>query len=138
MSCQLCGHIFSEKHRLLPGNLGGEYAEWNVADLCPNHHAAVHFLMSWLGSGKSNSEIDAMGKVNGDRLSAYIADRALWEYWVDEVKPICERVLETQRLILREFVALSPERQRIVVQAKEGKKRVTLDDIRRLATDGHL
>lgn len=43
--CEVCGHVFAEKHRLIPGSIGGIYSNWNIAYLCPNHHAALHFVM---------------------------------------------------------------------------------------------
>lgn len=105
MSCEICGHCFAHRHRLIPGKVRGGYVEGNVADLCPNHHAAIHFLMSWLGSGKTAAEINAMGRDNERRFNAYLLDEALYSFWAREVKPICEAMLEAEREAINAAIA---------------------------------
>ena len=46
-TCEVCGHIFAERHRVIPGKVGGIYAKSNIVWLCPNHHAAIHHVMKW-------------------------------------------------------------------------------------------
>lgn len=90
--CQVCGHVFGEKHRLLPGAWGGTYEEDNVASLYPNHHAAIHLLMKWCGlSYRTASPADA------SRLNAYLEDRPLMKFFAFEIKPILVAVREASR-----------------------------------------
>lgn len=95
--CEICRHPFSEKHRLIPGSFGGIYVAGNVANLCPNHHAAIHFLMSWFGSGKSNEEIDAMGKKDRKRFNAYFLDKKLMSFFYQKVMPLCKDMIEIEK-----------------------------------------
>lgn len=46
-SCEICGHIFAERHRVIPGKVGGIYTKNNIVWLCPNHHAAIHYVITW-------------------------------------------------------------------------------------------
>lgn len=43
--CVICGFPLVDLHRLIPGELGGEYIDNNVVCLCPNHHRLFHRLM---------------------------------------------------------------------------------------------
>lgn len=40
MGCELCGHPYTQKHRVNPGVWGGVYEPDNVVRLCPNHLSA--------------------------------------------------------------------------------------------------
>lgn len=80
-NCELCGHVFAQKHRLYPGQWGGTYEADNVVLLCPNHHAATHFVMRWYYLGA-----DPMKGVR--RRTAYAEDRPFWVFWLDRVRPV--------------------------------------------------
>lgn len=83
MECLICGHQHTHSHRLLPGAWGGKYNLENVVDLCPNHHADVHFLMRmWM---KHGDEIP-----DSDRLVELRGDAQLWSFFVRRVLPICQ------------------------------------------------
>lgn len=82
MRCELCGHVFGQKHRIHPGVWGGEYSEGNVIYLCPNHHAAIHFLMRYRHRGPLLDGDDQ------DRLEEYLLDPDLSRFWTDIVEPI--------------------------------------------------
>lgn len=47
MRCQLCDHVFTHEHHILPKQWGGSDELENLAYFCPNHHAAIHLLMKW-------------------------------------------------------------------------------------------
>lgn len=50
-SCEACGWginglpVGLNRHRLVPGKLGGKYTKENVITLCANCHAVAHWLM---------------------------------------------------------------------------------------------
>jgi len=73
MGCEVCGHMFAERHRLIPGHLGGLYYDWNILYLCPNHHTAFHFLIS-----TAAKPAEARTPRTITRWNSYQADEALW------------------------------------------------------------
>lgn len=93
--CELCGHPHAHRHRIKPGIWGGRYVHENVVQLCPNHHAAIHFLMAWyLGSVRKSRHTRDDG-----RLMVCMNDRPLWEFWNQDVKPVVtERLRDEGRL----------------------------------------
>jgi hypothetical protein len=83
MGCEVCGHVFAESHRIKPGLWGGTYEDpGNVVPLCPNHHAAIHFVMEWYMRGKGRTEAE------DQRILEYMADRDFWNFWLIEVKAV--------------------------------------------------
>lgn len=86
--CELCGHVYGQTHRIKPGAWGGTYDEWNVAYLCPNHHAAIHLFMKWYYKGASS-----LTEAEGKRLEEYHTDRPLKMFWLRTVKPVVKQRL---------------------------------------------
>jgi hypothetical protein len=67
--CYICGHAFSEQHRIINGQHGGPYEYWNVVKLCPNHHAALHYTINALFRGTYTTLAE-----NDCRMQAYLKD----------------------------------------------------------------
>ena len=89
--CELCGHVFGQRHRIKPGCWGGEYTPGNVVWLCPNHHAAIHLFVRWYYRGIKEGEEEA-------RLMEHLTDRPLKQFWVRYVKPVViERLMDEGR-----------------------------------------
>lgn len=91
--CYICDHPFSHRHRIKPGRWGGTYDRDNVVYLCPNHHAAIHFVMAWYYR-------PGVPMGGDDRLLCYIADREFWSFWLEDVKPIViDRLIKEGRRV---------------------------------------
>lgn len=45
-SCRICGYPLSHQHHILPRRYGGTDHASNMIALCPNHHAAIHIIIS--------------------------------------------------------------------------------------------
>jgi hypothetical protein len=89
--CELCGHVYGQLHRVRPGCWGGDYDDFNVAYLCPNHHAAVHLFMKWYYGKKLSPE-------EAERFEEYHTDRALKLFWLEHAKPaVRQRLVEEGR-----------------------------------------
>lgn len=87
--CFICGHIFTEKHRVWPGQFGGEYDDHNVIRLCQNHHAMAHCYMSI--SRKLNSK----KKITDEELRRWkfmLDDSAFYLFATSHIDPITKRV----------------------------------------------
>lgn len=115
MKCELCGHVFAQKHRVVPGSWGGTYRDSNVVHLCPNHHTAIHFLMvRWL----------RRQALDPGRFAAYRADEPLWRFWKAQVKPVCmdhksalKRIRTTGRKAHRKVNRMTADQFLRVIQA---------------------
>lgn len=81
--CRVCNHPFTHQHRIVPGAFGGRYEDANVLRLCPNHHAAVHFLMRThpIGNGQYLTSAEF------ELAETYRDDKPLWTLWTDIVLP---------------------------------------------------
>jgi hypothetical protein len=84
--CELCGHVFGQKHRVLPGEWGGGYEESNVVYLCPNHHWAIHVLMNWRYRNHP-----AFTKSEDDQIDEYRLDPDLMKLWEERAQPVVIR-----------------------------------------------
>lgn len=80
-TCVICGHAYAQKHRLLPGNMGGTYDPENVVRLCPNHHAMVHLRM------KHREAPDSLTVAERSRLAEALEDEGLSPLWTSRVLP---------------------------------------------------
>ena len=91
-SCEVCGHGFAERHRLIPGSLGGSYTDWNTVWLCPNHHAAFHFVRT-----TARTALNARDYL---RMEAYNADYAFVRFYnaVEHTIWFIDRMLMLRRL----------------------------------------
>lgn len=91
--CDLCGCPFVDVHRVKPGSWGGRYEELNFSFLCPTHHRAIHFLMKWCQGywvlGGKNAKA---------QLRFCMADEALWQFWIEDVRQVVLARMEEQRL----------------------------------------
>jgi hypothetical protein len=87
--CEVCGHVFSERHHLKLRSWGGTDDD-GLARLCPNHHSAVHLLIKWyLRKPLSPNE--------SEQLEVYYNEEpALMRYFFAQVKPfvVARRVEE--------------------------------------------
>lgn len=82
--CCICGHVYSQKHRLVPGAWGGVYDAGNVVSLCPNHHVAIHLLMKWKYRGLETQD-------EKNCVAAYLTpsyDWKLYKFWKSTVQSI--------------------------------------------------
>ena len=120
-SCELCGHSNAHKHRIVPGEWGGSYDDENVAWLCPNHHAAVHFLMARYLDGVRRPAVRSKTAIDDGRFMALAADRPLQKFWAIYVKPIVIEKLRSEGrwypYVIGEFdpvLALARINQRLV------------------------
>ena len=95
-TCVVCGYPFAHIHHALPREYGGSDDDSNLVSLCPNHHAAVHFLLQidiWLASDEGRQRLDARPK---DKVSAILArqaylahcDRPLSAYYQEHIVPM--------------------------------------------------
>jgi hypothetical protein len=128
MPCSLCGHVFAQKHRILPGSWGGTYEPENVIRLCPNHHAAIHAIMNWHYRGRARSHAEER------RILAYADDRSLWVFWLDRVKPIVEATMKNQGRLVPHMRTLPSKLSEMNAEEKaigrERTSRAILDDDR--------
>ncbi len=87
--CELCGHHFAHRHRLVPGCWGGEYEPRNCIWLCPNHHEGIHFLMAchYCQSG-GGPILMKDGDLLERRQHAYTRDLPLRHLWLTHGKSI--------------------------------------------------
>jgi hypothetical protein len=93
LPCELCKHCYAQAHRLNPGCWGGRYEDKNVVWLCPNHHQAIHFLMSWYYCESPRGPVfepkaEEHRLFLEKRFDAYHTDGPLLQLWLSVVKPI--------------------------------------------------
>lgn len=67
----------------MPGQWGGSYVPENVVHLCPNHHAAIHFLMRCRYRG-----IGELDEAGDERLREYGFDSRLMVLWDGRVQAV--------------------------------------------------
>jgi len=64
-TCEICGYPFAHIHHALPRQYGGSDDDGNLVALCPNHHAAIHFMLRvdlWLATDEGRAKLDAKPK----------------------------------------------------------------------------
>lgn len=79
--CRLCGSTPTEKHRIWPGVMGGEYVPSNVVRLCHEHHSGLHWLM----------DVKEVRKFKTDRrIKGLLADPALAGFFTSIALPVVQ------------------------------------------------
>lgn len=73
--CVICNFPITDVHRLIPGGLGGTYADANCVPLCPNHHRATHFAIRWHNAHFTSWQAQLLAKIRkGDAHFAAFFD----------------------------------------------------------------
>jgi hypothetical protein len=83
--CELCGHVYAQRHRLKPGCWGGTYDPDNIVWLCPNHHAAVHLVMKWYYLANQPKQFT---RDQVRRLDGYLTDPVVTKFFYHHVKTV--------------------------------------------------
>jgi hypothetical protein len=83
-TCQVCGHVYGQQHRVIPGEWGGTYTDDNVVWLCPNHHAAIHLLMKQVCEGLQTADEFLRVRVYQNPL----VEPSLGAFWRECVQPV--------------------------------------------------
>ncbi len=138
--CHVCGHVYGQLHRLVPGEWGGTYEPGNIVPLCPNHHTAIHLLMKWLYHGLDTPE-------ERERYAAYLdspAERGLRAFWRKTVRPLVLARLEEegrrpQAAARRKRLLAGTDRSAVLLKLLEaaGASGMTRTALSR-ATHGHI
>lgn len=84
----MCGVPAVQKHRIIPGSMGGKYEKGNVILLCPTCHEGIHVLMSWIVE-QSHHRWQPWGRVGeGKRdLVGYYLGRKVGRFFLRYVLP---------------------------------------------------
>jgi hypothetical protein len=80
--CELCGHAYGQKHRIIPGRWGGTYHPSNVIHLCPNHHAMIHLRL------KYHQDPDSLSSGEWNRLDDAMEDPGVNQLWASRAKVV--------------------------------------------------
>lgn len=63
IGCAICAFPITHVHHILPRAYGGSDEATNLITLCPNHHAAMHILISeWVWEVRTTGNQQAFGK----------------------------------------------------------------------------
>jgi hypothetical protein len=112
--CALCGHVYGQLHRLVPGCWDGFYTAENCVWLCPNHHHAIHFVMAWYYCSGDGPQYQGDQDRFEERLCTYMADREVQNLWCKQVKPIVkQRMIDEGRY--HPYVRTLPAEPRFVI-----------------------
>ena len=98
-TCAICGYPFAHMHHILPRAYGGEDTDENLVALCPNHHAAVHFLLSLyvsMSTDDGQHKIDKKPKTEAAEMLAKQdflchCDPALHTFYRETITPLLNR-----------------------------------------------